>query len=206
MRIRTVLAPLAVAIAVVAVASVAVVLVAGNRPAVAARQVMSLEGFPLDRTLAGLTTFPDVDAVVLVNDVRLGAARWTTPTGAEPAYITERRAPTMGEGGHGYIVVTGFTARVERTLLGQAAPTVTGRIAGGSVGNVDFVAGDEMAPEHSAMTGRLLLAGEVVDGELRPAFVYRVTPDGNAVSLLASASTAQATFSIAALETALAAR
>lgn len=174
--------------------------------AASGRQVMSLEGFPLDRTLAGLVTFPDVDLVVLVDDVRVGAAKWTTPSGAEPAYIAERRAPTMAEGGHGYVVVSDFTARVDRTLFGLRSSHVRGQIPGGSVGNVDFVAGDEIAPALSAMTGRLLLAGQVVGGVLQPSFAYRVAPDGTATSLLASASTSEATFSLAALEAALARR
>ena len=207
MRIRTTGAVLAVAgaLAAAAVASLG----AGDAKKAAtprARQALRMDGYPLDRTLTGLVTFPDVDLVVLVDGVSLGSSRWTTPDGSEPAYVTDGRAPTMEESGHGYHVVTDFRASVERTLLGRAADEVAGRVTGGSVDGVDFVASDEIAPPLSAMTGRLLLAGEVTEGVLHPSFVYRVDEAGNAESLLASASTAPASFTIPALEAALAAR
>lgn len=201
MRMRLLIVPLVLAAAIGGYLSLA-----SPTADQAGRQVLTMDGYPLDRTLAGLASWRDLDAVVVVRDVTVGTARWTTADGAEPAYITEGRAPSMAEGAQNYHVVTGFTGTVEQTLLGTAPSQVTGAVVGGSIGNVDFVGSDEIAPALSELHGRLLLAGKYHDGVLQPAFVYRVSDDGAAVSLLASGSDAKAEFSLAALRAALLAR
>lgn len=161
------------------------------------KQVIHMDGYPLDATLAAMASFPDTTTAVLVSNVKLGRSFWTTPDGSVPAYIAENRAPGENEN---YMIMTEFTAAVDETLLADAngkKSNLQGRVIGGTVGDVVYEAGGEIAPALNTMKGKLLLAGKFDDGVFVPIFVYSVDGKGRAKSLKESGSTEPAEFDIA---------
>lgn len=163
-------------------------------------QIITVDGYPLDRTLEGLVAYPDNDVVLLVDDVSRVGTDWTTADGKQPMYITEKRPPTEEEGSHSYLIETHYQATVSRVVRGSFASTnVTFRLVGGTIGNVEFHATEEVAPDPDRVRGALLLAGPMAGGVLQPAFAYSVDTHGTATSLLSSASSSQPVFHVDAL-------
>jgi hypothetical protein len=173
-------------------------------------QVIRIDGYPLDRTLKGLTSYPKLDAVLLLTDIKLGEARWTTPDGEPPLYILQNRVPNLDEVRRNDVIVTPVTGTITQVLRGPqftAGDDVTFEVAGGQVLNVKVQADEEIAPNLDRLIGggQVLLAGEVRKATIIPSFVYSLETDGNGVkSLLKSASDTAPEFRLGDLKRALA--
>lgn len=175
-------------------------------------QVIRMDGYPLDRTLEGLVNYPDLDAVLVLSGVELGEPHWTTPDGEPPLYVLQNRPPDIEEVRRNDLIVTPVTGRISQVLRGdqfRAGDEFAFEVAGGRVGDVDYQADTEIAPDHGQLRrgGRILVAGEMRGPVIVPSFVYRLEADGNSVrSLLTSASDTAPDFGLADLKRALAAR
>lgn len=160
---------------------------------------ITLEGYPLDRSLEGLTEYRDLDFAVVVSGPRLGVARWTTDDGKPPAYIEEGRSATMDEAAVFVSIVTPVTAIVEEVLMGgmRSGARITFDVAGGRVGSSAVMTSADVAPDLTELTkaDRLLIAGPMVAGVLVPAFFYRLE-EGGFSSLLSSVNAKDTGFSI----------
>jgi hypothetical protein len=174
-------------------------------------RVIALGGYPLDRTLNGLIGYPRLDAVLVVSDVTLGEPHWTTRDGLPPPFIVgDAVAPSPGPGGFDTIVTPG-RATVTKVLRGHltVGQQVTFEVAGGRVGDIEVDADQEIAPDRALLSGgrAIVLAGEIVNARLIPAFVYAVGPDRNQLtSLLTSGSYDRPDFGIDDLDRALRSR
>ncbi|CAN5516297.1 hypothetical protein BH20CHL7_BH20CHL7_08470 [soil metagenome] len=170
---------------------------------------ITLEGYPLDRTLDALVTYPSLDAVLLVSSVRLGGARWTTDDGDPPLYVQQKRSPTQDEAAKFATIMTSATATVDQVLRGAAVvgARVSITFVGGEIGDAAVRVGDEIAPDLRvvAEADAILVAGPVIDGVLNPSFVYVLEPGGSLRSLLSSGSDAPPAFSLDELKVRLAA-
>jgi hypothetical protein len=139
-----------------------------------------LHGYPLDRSLEGLTSWKQLDAVVIVDGLDYHKA-----------------VKLSGSAGGVTAIVTPAAGRVKTNLYGRlkdgaAISTVLG---GGTVGNVSVTAGEELTPDRAQLTKapQLVIAGEFVTTPelgtvLDPLFVYRLDADGTLTSLIESGS------------------
>jgi len=165
----------------------------------AAEHVLSISGFPLDRTYKGLVTMPDVDTIVVISEAAVG----------EPMFTG---APQPGGwDAPGEFIVTPVDASVSRVFRGTAKTGDAIRLVlgGGRIGDYEVISDSELSAqlEDVANYSRLVVAGKTsdVDGLGRvvdPYFVYGVGADGQAVSLMASASNGVPSFPVSALENA----
>lgn len=138
-----------------------------------------LHGFPLDRSLEGMATWKQLDAVVIVD--ALEYQRAVKLKGQRPATS----------------IVTPVKGKVRKSLYGKlkAGGPLRAVLGGGTVGNVSVTAGDEIAPDRAelAKAPQLVIAGQFATTPqlgkvLDPVFVYRLDPNGKLTSLTQSAS------------------
>jgi hypothetical protein len=150
-------------------------------------QVITLEGYPLDRSRQGLKGMRgQLDYLAIVQAAALGSSpHWTTPDGSAPAFIDEGRAPRPEEGLVN--LVTSVDIRPISATKNSMSPR-TMSVVGGSLDGVKYVADSEVAPALEDVKGLLLVGGAVSeDGVLDPWFVYSVDDQGKATSLIDSA-------------------
>lgn len=154
---------------------------------------ISASGYPLSRSLESFVGMNAIDDVIAVEVVgKPHPARWNTPNGDAPAYITEKRNPTTAEASVPYSIYTSFDATVSRSYYHKAAsrsrsPLPPGTkvkfyVYGGRVDSVELVPEPEVGPPPSSVRpgDRLLLAGtwdpaspgKII--EINPMFMYKV--------------------------------
>lgn len=172
--------------------------------------VISMSGFPHDRSLRGLVGHPDVDAVLVVTGATRGASYWNTPDGKVPAYVVEGRNQTADEAKRLDAILTPVTATVQSALAGSGfkpGDKVTLVIPGGTVGDVAMSPDTDVAPPMDQLLAakRLLVAGPSSGSTMNPYFVYSVGSGDRVKSLLGSASD-EPDFTIGDLVSAIAAR
>lgn len=175
------------------------------------QQIIKVDGYPLDRSLTGLVMWNQLDAAVVLDDIKIGEPRWTTLDGRPPSYIREARAPTEEEGARAEGIVTPVTATVHEALWGNVADgdTITFLIGGGAVGDVSMEASTEVAPSLADLgsSDRLIVAGRVVDSTAQPtldvAFAYSLSEQGKTVGLMLSAGGDEGRFTLDDLKTML---
>jgi hypothetical protein len=176
------------------------------------RITVVVEGYPLDRSLAAFAATENLTDVLVVRDIAVGEAHWTTPDGTPPAYIVEGRGATEAELTAGGTIVTPVTATVVRSVVGGESKgnQVTFDVTGGQVGDIAVRASDEVAPDIRQLDGvkTAVLAGVANSvGAIDLRFLYGLDGDGKTLrSLLASATSAQPIFSIDEMDAAFAAK
>lgn len=143
-----------------------------------AKTTISVSGYPLDRSLHGLITHPDVSAVLLVTNPVKGQPYWSTPDGKAPAYIVEGRNQNADEVKRVDSIMTPVTVTVQAALSGGIKPgsTITLVFTGGTVGDVAMTTDTDVAPDMDDLfsAGRLLVAGPATGTTMSPYFVYSV--------------------------------
>jgi hypothetical protein len=165
-----------------------------------------LEGYPLDRSLKVLVSFPDVDTILVLEDARFQEAKKIT--------WGESEAGTDSPPEEG--VITPGEATVAAVYRGSATvgQPLAFALTGGTADCYQVVADRSIAaqPEDFDKYPRMLIGGQMVDGYglgsyLAPIFVYGVGSDDMATSVLESAGADgdPVTFSLDRLRRALAA-
>jgi hypothetical protein len=171
---------------------------------------VTVQGYPLDRSLEGLLAFRDVDVIALVGDLKVGSARWTTANGLPPAYISEGREPTELESRTLFTIVTPVTGQISKAILGVADETsITFLVGGGSVDGVTMEMSTELAPDLDELLSakRVVVAGKDMPIGVDAYFVYALGPDSNRLtSLMDSASDSLPSFGVDDLVKAIGAR
>ena len=146
---------------------------------VAAPQVLTVSGYPIDRSIEALAK-SDVDFIVVVSGISAGIPRWTTPNGEAPSYIVEGRAPSESESINNVWIETPVTGRVTKVIRGSLAvgSSFSSAIVGGTVKNVTMNAGDELAPDMIALrSGPVVVAGRTVNGSTEITYAYSLRGD-----------------------------
>jgi hypothetical protein len=171
--------------------------------------MISDEGYPVDRSLTGLIDFPTVDTIVVITAPKIGEPVFIGPAGANPA---KGWADAPGD-----YIVTPVDATVSEVIRGAAkvGDPIRMLLRGGTIGKWKVVSGEELSPDQADVSKytRLVIAGRFADykdeglGEvLDPGFVYGLDEDSHAVSLLASATIEEPDFTLTELRDAERAR
>lgn len=167
-----------------------------SSPDHAAEHVLSVSGYPLDRTYEGLVTMPDVDTIVVISGAAVG----------EPIFTGEPQPG--GWDAPGEFIVTPVDASISRVFRGaaEAGDPIRLVLGGGRIGDYEVISDSELSaqPDDVANYARLVVAGKTIDMKglgrvLDPYFVYGIGADGRATSLLASASGGVPSFPVDAL-------
>ena len=153
-----------------------------------------VDGYPLDRTLEGLATWPDLQAVVVLSGAERGKSVWLTTDGTPPAAVDGADSASSDAA---LALTTPVRGDVDAVLFGSEAGPDAGTVLlpGGTADNVEVTVSTELAPDAADLdrADRLVVAGKVEDTAagraIRPAFVYALSEDGTTLtSLLDSAS------------------
>ncbi|WP_224273668.1 hypothetical protein [Nocardioides lacusdianchii] len=140
---------------------------------------------------------PDVDTIVVVKATKLGAPQFIGSIGPDGSESADE------------FIVTPIDATVDSVHRGNAVVKDPIRliVGGGKIGDVEFIAGPEVAPQRKdiAQYSRLLVAGKTVTldglGQVLDAyFVYGVNGEGQVKSLMESASGGVVNFSLSELQ------
>lgn len=143
-----------------------------------AKETHEMHGYPLDRSLAGLVNWKDLDTVVVVKG------------------LSYQKAIKLGGQENGFsAVVTPASATVEKVLLGKAqkGKAINTVFAGGDTGSIVVHASEELAPSLTAAkkAPTLVIAGQMrttpeTGAVLDPTFVYELDSTGRLTTLLES--------------------
>jgi hypothetical protein len=162
-----------------------------------AKHTIEFAGYPIPRGFENMIRMPGVDTIVVVTGAAAGEPRFTGP--ATPG--DDWDAP-------GDFIMTPVDATVASVFRGpaQVGDQIRMTLNGGRIGEYEAIADTEVSAQLDdiAQYSRLVVAGQTVESEefgqvLEPWFVYGISGDGRAKSLMDSFGGTRPGFAMATL-------
>jgi len=152
---------------------------------------IGVDGYPIDRSLEGVSEWGGLEVVVVLSAVEAAKSVWLTPDGRAPQFARAINGSPVDDTGQSLALVTPVSGRVTKVLWGDApGDTATFFLTGGVADGVTVEASDEVSAkaEDVVRSGQVVVAGSMeiysAGPGINPAFIYAIDADGETITSL----------------------